>query len=321
MRKVCLILSLLALSTATKAQRLSDTLIVYLEERLEMRFILDDFVVLKEDSTQKSVSDYLSKFQSHLAQMESSLDPNAAEVMRYKGDGKITLTKGEEKIEFVAEGETLKNSGPRDLAIITHPWVRIELKTADIFDAVDMPIVAKFEEMAGRLPQKTRYAKTLGFAVNNDTMDILPEKLAYNSQGDYIEMGVGAGLNFYKGKFLGEFQTRMDLRFTTKNVLKSNPYVSFSWLYDVSRLDRVNINTFINVGHQWDFSKGEDEEESLFGIEAGILLNRSGDLFEDNTWRFGLNWEVGSGINVSPMMYVVGGFEKVQPGLRFTFGL
>ena len=320
MRKVCLILSLLALTASSHAQRLSDTLIVYMEERLEMRLILDDFIDLKEDSAKQSIRKILGDFQALLPQMDKALDPNVAEVLRFKGDEKISLSKGKDKVDFVLDGGALKNSGPRDLAILLHPLVRIELRTTNILDAVNMPIVAKFDEMLSRLPQKTRYAKTLGFSVKNDTMDILPEKLAKNSAGDYIELGVGAAANLYKGKWLGEFQTRLDLKFSTKNVLKSNPYVSLSWLYDVSRLDRVNINTFLNVGHQWDLSGGKDEE-TLFGIEAGFLLSRSGNLFEPKTWRLGLNWEAGDGIGISPMMYVVGGFEKVQPGIRITFGL
>lgn len=320
MRKICPIVILLLLSMSSKAQRISDTIKVFVEERLEMKLIMNNYDDLKTDSTKASVRSYLEQFQQQLPKLKADLKTEAAEELVYKGDGKIVLRAGEEQEIYIIATDALTNSGTRDKAIIIHPMVRIELMTADISDAINLPLLMSYDEMVSRLPQKTRYAKTIGFSVKEGVMDILPEEINNNSKGDYMELSVGAGANLFKGQWLGEFQTRLDFSFFNKNVLSHNPYVSYSWLYDFSRLDRVSINGFLNVGYQWDL-QAEVEEETLFGVEAGYLLNRQGDLFEENTWRLGLNWSPADGITVSPQMYVVGGFEKVQPGVRFTFGL
>ena len=320
MWKVCLIGSLFMLVLTSKAQRISDTVNIYIDERIEMKFVLDNYAELKDDSTKAVVSAFLTDFQKHLPELSKEMDVNASELLRYQDDDKIILRAREEKEVFMLSNDGLKNSGPRDKAILLHPKVRIEISAADLSEAVDVPFAKYFEEMVDSLPQKVRNSRVLTYSVKNDSLEAIIDKMDWKPTGDELEITFGAGANFYKGKWLGEFQTRMDLVFFEKNVLKHNPYVSYSWLYDFSRFDRVNINGFLNLGYQWDLARGK-EEESRSGVEAGFLINRNGNLFEPKTWRVGLNWEAGDGISVSPQMYVVGGFEKVQPGIRISFGL
>jgi len=323
MRKVCLILSLIIASIYSQAQqKMSDTLIVFVNERLEMKIILDDLHHLKTtDSLQKSLNQRLSEFQSHVKGISAELDPEVADVVKYKGDGAISLTKGEQKTVYLVQEDGLQASGSRDLGIIVHPEVRIELRTNDLSQLQNMPVAMVFDQMVARLPQKFKYARSVYFEYVSDSLYILPGKLSTNSVGDALELTGGVGTTLFKGHWIGEFELRADLMFFKKNVLRFNPYVSASLMYDFRNIESPKINTFLNLGFRSDADEGREKESRLVGFEFGYLMNRKGNLFEENTWRFGISWSPADGISVSPQMYIVGGFEKLQPGIRFSFGL
>lgn len=320
MRKVCPILIGLMLSISVKAQRMSDTIKVIVEDRIEMKIITEDFHNLKTDSVQLGVKSQLEQFQAQLPSIKSYLIANKAEQLIFEGDGTIRLKAGEEQAIFIIGEEGVTNSGTRDHAIIIHPAARIEIVAADITEIIEINLSEHFQSMVKALPEKTDYAMNLLYQVKADELTVISEEAIKSSAGDVIELTVGAGANLYQGQWLGEFQTKLELKFFNKNVMKHNPYLSYSWLYDFSTPKKMNINGFLNIGYQWDL-EAEKEDETLFGIEAGWLVNRSANLFEKNTWRLGLNWSPANGITVSPQIYVEGVFQKVQPGVRFTFGL
>jgi hypothetical protein len=69
-----------------------------------------------------------------------------------------------------------------------------------------------------------------------------------------------------------------------------------------------------------NFSTVRDNPNWL-GLEIGTLTKRSGDLFQPNTRRLGVNWGVAKHITVSPQIYWNGAFKQVSPGFRIGIGL
>lgn len=327
MRKLCPIFTLLVFNLNLQAQSISDTVKVIVEERLEMKIILKNYDLLKTETTKHEIQQYLEDFQKQVEQLGDELKASRAEELIYQGNGQLIVKNGAELEIYLITADELINSGSRDKGVIVHPKARIELTTADISDITEWDITKRFVKVVDSLPTQSRYAKTLNYSAKDDRIQFLSESINGQSAGDVIELSVGAGANLIKGQWVGEFQAKMDLMFFNKNILKHNPYLGYSLLYDFSGNERVNTYGFLNVGYAYDRSHGKGKE-NWFGVEAGFLLNNSSNqgmneyaLFEKNTWRFGLNWSPAKGITVSPQMFVVGGFEKVQPGLRISFGL
>ena len=57
-----------------------------------------------------------------------------------------------------------------------------------------------------------------------------------------------------------------------------------------------------------------------FGAELGYLTNRNGNFFDKNTFRLGVNWDIGRYMSVSPCLYISDNFNKMYPGIRLGIG-
>ena len=76
----------------------------------------------------------------------------------------------------------------------------------------------------------------------------------------------------------------------------------------------------MNAGYRYNLSKTMYKPNWL-GVELGYLLSRHGKLFRKNTFRFGVNWEIGKYITVAPQIYISGDFNEIYPAVRIGFGL
>ena len=62
------------------------------------------------------------------------------------------------------------------------------------------------------------------------------------------------------------------------------------------------------------------DNNRILRIEAGYLLSDNSEVFEENTFKLGLNWSVGKSVFVSPSIYFPGEFDRVFPGVRVGIG-
>jgi len=310
---------LLLIPKVSKAQKISDTVNVYIDNRLEMKLVLEDYELLKIDSVRMATEQKLKQFQSAMGTIGKNLSIEKAELISISEKEEITVREDIQKEVYLLKDGELKNSGVRDQAVLKTKDVEIYLTAVDLSKAIDLNMESCLQQMVDSLPAKSRFSRSLYFECKDGKVTYIEDKTESLTNGDVLELSLGGGANLYKGYWLGEISFRMDFRFFTKNVLTSNPYLSANLLYDFRDINRVKMNTFLNLGYSWDRSRGNDKE-NLFGVEVGYLIDRNGDLFEENTSRIGINWSPIKGVVVSPQMYIIGGFEKVQPGMRIGLG-
>ncbi|MBK6964776.1 MAG: hypothetical protein IPH20_12755 [Bacteroidales bacterium] len=95
--------------------------------------------------------------------------------------------------------------------------------------------------------------------------------------------------------------------------------MSYNQLSDFDENSKVNLNGFVNIGYRYNLSNDLNDPNWL-GLEVGFLAVENGDLFENNTYKFGFNWEIGKYISVSPQFYLSGDFKVFYPAIRIGFG-
>lgn len=136
---------------------------------------------------------------------------------------------------------------------------------------------------------------------------------------DMLSLSGGVGVNLIKNEPVIDISAGLALSFSKKRILKNQYYASYNLLFDFTGETTINVNGFLNIGYRNNASKKVNKSNWL-GVELGYLVNRQGDLFEKNTFKLGVNWELGKYVSVSPQLYMSGDFNQFYPAIRIGFG-
>lgn len=135
---------------------------------------------------------------------------------------------------------------------------------------------------------------------------------------DQIELKGGAGISFFKGKFMPNFEGQLGLLFSQKGILKNHYFAHYEIMYDfVSENDKTipQSNHFIDLGYSRNFTKNPDKA-NWYGVSVGYLISKKTDIFDDNTWRLSVHRNLSKNIELVPQIYFPGNFSKIFPGLK-----
>ena len=139
-----------------------------------------------------------------------------------------------------------------------------------------------------------------------------------DGQLDVLSLKGGVGVNLIRNQPIVDLSAEMGLIFCKKGILKNQYYLSYNQLSQFDDNSTVHLNGFFNVGYRHNLSNNKSNPNWL-GLELGYLTTRNGDLFEKNTFRLGVNWEIGKYITVSPQWYISD--QQTYPAIRIGFGL
>lgn len=163
-----------------------------------------------------------------------------------------------------------------------------------------------------------RLSVTYNYSFQGDNMihDHLSDKV--NGQLDALSLKGGVGANLIKNQPVVDLSAEAGLMFSKKGILKNQFYLSYNQLSDFSDVSKVSLNGFANIGYRYNLSHAASNPNWL-GVELGYLTVKQGDLFEKNTFRLGVNWEIGKYMTVAPQLYFSG--NSIYPAIRIGFGL
>ena len=164
-----------------------------------------------------------------------------------------------------------------------------------------------------------RYSNTYNYTFEG--MDLTHNKQfdVTNGQMDMLMLRGGVGVNLIKSEFVIDVAAEMAFVFNKKGIYKNQYFTSYNLLFDFMGESNVNLNGFLNLGYRYNFSKNIKKPNWL-GVEMGYLVNSQGELFGKNTFKFGLDWELGKNISVSPQLYFSDNFSEIYPAIRIGFG-
>lgn len=301
----------ICISSIGKAQAIGDTIISYIENQIELKVIIEDFDKLRHSN--QLVND-LENFQRHFSALEVTFELQEAELITYTPDSLITVEKIIAKSIYLIQDSSPINTGIRDKVVIHSKNTIINMTTSDLNNLKGVDFSGYLKKVIAQLPEKTRFSKSLYFQCKNNEVTSLEEKNTTNSEIDAIELTASAGVGLFKNQWIGDFTFRLGFSLNKKGAIDYFPYLTANLMYDFPSSNRTNINTFLSLGYQWTL------KSTKMRAEFGYLVSRQGGLFDENTFRFGLNWSPADAISVSPQIYFSDGFKKVTPGLRIGFG-
>ncbi|GEM_PF-1040425 len=293
-------------------QFIGDTVIVYVENRVEMKISISDYDKLRSSN---DVMEAVNEFSKLLAEVTS--DPDAPEVVKYTPGGELTIEPGNPKTIYLMSNGKLTDTGFRDLAIIEDESVLIELTTTNLANISELPLGDCLGKVITLLPAKRSWSRNLYYECVDGNVRELGERHKHNRL-DFLELNVGAGAGLVKGNWVPDLSLGIGIGFNKKGLTRF-PYISSNMMFDFSAENETNINTFLNIGYAWNPNKKADKNE-LLGFELGYLVSRQGELFGENTFRIAANWSPLKGVYVSPQLYISDNFDTAFPGIRIGFG-
>jgi len=195
---------------------------------------------------------------------------------------------------------------------------QLHIEYNEIESLVSADLIEKLKEVIdttstiqGRFSKIYNYSFIEGNLVHNKQLD---EQVGKTDML-FIKGGVGASL--IKNQPVIDLAAEIGLGFGKKGILKNQFYLSYTPLFDFVDNSTIDLNHFVNLGYRYNLSKNKNDSNWL-GLELGYLVSQEGDLFNEDTFKIGVNWEVGKYISISPQLYV--SKELTYPAVRVGFG-
>jgi hypothetical protein len=296
-----------------------DTIHFQSKEKLEIYFLVPDYHNLTKDEKLQTI---LLDFQSRLKEIKDKIPTASAYNIEYKYLEKIEVIQSTKIAGFTISDEKAMVRDFQNQVIITDPNSNYQVNIG--FDELDVLLGEDFNKLIGEvvaaLPAKDRYLRYLEYQPDSQTNRL---KLTQNRPSGYLDMlslQAGVGANVYRSKFLTDITGEISLQLNQKGILRNQFYISNNLMFAFDESNSAVINNFTNIGYRRNLSN-ERGKPNWLGIEIGTVTKKSGDIFQSNTLRLGMNWQVGKHITVSPQMYFNGFFKQVSPGFRIGIGL
>lgn len=313
MRLVCPILLVLIMPLSAFSQFTGDTIIVYIDQKVEVKIAVEDYA---KESERQEIVKALVEFQQLLPQLKDQLNADKADLIKISSDGTATIEAGKEKIVLLNKSGKLSNTGTRDEVQISSEHFNIFIVSSDIMNAEGLAFKSCMESAFAALPNKSSWSTSLYYECQDGKLTELERR---NNDLDFLEINLGAGAGLIRSKWVADLQFGVGLGFKKKGMAR-NPYLSTNILFDFDAENKVNINSFLNLGYRWNLNRKGPKAEML-GVEVGYLLTNEGDLFEGTTFKLGVNWSPAKGVTVCPQMYFTDDLNTAFPAIRIGFGI
>ncbi|MFK5857341.1 MAG: hypothetical protein QM503_14520 [Bacteroidota bacterium] len=230
----------------------------------------------------------------------------------------IKQTKGGERI--IWENNTQKKFQFNNQCNIRSEDYYLQIKFNDLQALMSDSLLIRLLEAIDKIDETNgRLSKTYAYTFQGNQL-IKDEQLDNRTKSlDILFLKGGLGVNLIKSELIIDISAEIGFGIARKGILKNQYYVSYNLLFDFMEESKTNLNGFLNVGYRHNLSNKIDRPNWL-GVELGYLINNQGDLFEKNTFKFSVDWELGKYVSVSPQLYLSNDGKDFYPALRLGFG-
>ena len=307
-----LILAILAFPILSHGQFIGDTVIVYVNNRAEIKVAVPDYEDLKKSD---SISIALTSFKNHIPEFTDQLSSEKADLVKYTIGKELTVEPGDPKIIYLNNNGVLSNTGFRDQAIISGEKYKIFITTSDLSKLTDLDLSDCMKNASAKLPEQTHWPRSISYECKDDNINELENK---NMEMDFLEFQLGAGAGLIKGQWVADLSVGLGLGLNKKG-MRRGPYISSNIIFDFDAEKNMSINTFLNAGFSWDLNR-KTENPNMLGVELGYLIAKQGELFGENTFKVGATWSPAKHIYITPQLFITDNFKQAFPGVRIGFG-
>jgi hypothetical protein len=314
--KISALTLLLLSSMVTSGQKqLLDSVCVRIDNNIELNLIIYDYSELAE-----TVEKDLKSLQVVLKD-NAGISEKESYTIDYLADKQLTIKQTEPGKRIIWEnGKQTTCQFNNQCNIYSNKYaLKIQFNERESLVSDNLP--AKLKEVIDTTSLiHSRFSKTYNFSFVGETLIHDKQSDEVNGQMDVINLKGGAGLNFIKNQPVIDLSAEIGILFSKKGILKNQYYLSYNQLSDFDENSKVNLNGFVNIGYRYNLSNVVKNPNWL-GLEIGYLAVQHGDLLKKNTFKFGINWEIGKYISVSPQLYLSGDSKEFYPAIRIGFGL
>lgn len=299
-------------------QSFSDSILYQGSEKMEMMILIKDYHLLTKNQHIRTV---LRDFQDRMSEVKESI-PEKAYIIEYQYQKNLEIL-GSNKLKSYSlkDGKGMVENFPNQATVSDGSQnFLITLHFDDIEDLIQADISIVLSQIIEGLPEKHRFMRYLEYQPDQQAGKISLTEDRHTGYFDMLSLQAGVGANAYRNRFLTDLTGEVGLSLNQKGILRDQFYVSNNLMFSFSAQNAAVINNFTNIGYRRNFSTVRDNPNWL-GVEIGTLTKRSGDLFQPNTMRLGVNWGVAKHVTVSPQLYWNGAFRQVSPGFRIGIGL
>lgn len=312
---VAVIIALMMLPQKSLSQAIGDTLIFYVDQKVEVKISVHDYSNLR---SKEQISEELRNFRYALPALKNALSSEQPEQLVFQSDGSVAIKSGDPTVIYQQGQGGLVSTGFRDRAVISREDFEITISSGDLSGTSDLALDDYFVRVINQLPSKTFRSRTLYFECVGEETKELSDQHITNPPGEFLEFELGAGGGLVKNNWVTDISFGVGVDFNKKGAHRY-PYISSNMLFDFTESNQINVNTFLNVGYGWNVTKFSPRKDKLY-VELGYLISRKGDLFAENTFRLGFKWAPIKGVYVSPHIYASDGLSNIYPGVRIGFG-
>ena len=175
------------------------------------------------------------------------------------------------------------------------------------------------ELMQENYDQKSKYIENIHYKVADDFSF---EKICQNERNHYYDQILLNGytsMQNVKNSWAVSIEAAMHFAFQRKGLTKNTYSLYYEWQYDFSDTDKRNINQFLSLGYTRNFSEDPDNS-NFYTFKFGYLMDKQGDLYNDDTFRLSVRRPLGKNINVEPQLYFNDFFKDVIPSIKIGIG-
>ena len=290
-----------------------DSVYVQINDNMELNLAIYEYPHLFEN-----VEKDLKSLQSILKD-NKIISGQASCTIDYEPDNLLSVkqTEPSEKIIWV-NGKQIRYQFNNHCYIYSNQY-KLKIKFNELEDLISDSLIIKLKQVIDTTSIiQNRSSKTYNYSFQGETLIRNKQLDGYNGQRDIISLKGGIGVNLIKNQAVIDLSAEMAFVFSKKGIQENQFYLTYNQLSDFSNNSKDNLNGFVDAGYRHNLSYSV-KDPNWIGIEIGFLTGRQGDLFEKNTVKLGVNWEIGKYISISPQLYISN--KSTYPAVRIGFGL
>jgi hypothetical protein len=190
----------------------------------------------------------------------------------------------------------------------------------DIQELQSDSLVIKVKEVLNSIyNRKGRFTLTYKYNYSSDSMTYDSGINKMNGSLDYLALQAGVGTSIIKNKLTTDITLGAGIVLSQGGYPRHDFYGTSSFYFDFNSKGDPTVSNMISLGYRYNLARNSDVSNWL-GVEFGYLKSSKSDLFDKNTLKFGVNWDLGKYIRVSPQLFFTSDFAKAYPGIRIGFG-
>lgn len=305
--------------SAQDSEKMRDSIRFRGHDDMDLLILADDYHTLRENGNLEEV---FETFQANLEEIQKDLPQDIPYLVEYWHQGKIQiqpspflktyqLSEGQQPLVNFQNKVIIHDAANKMEAIITFN---------DVGALLNINLLSVGEKITHQLPQRHRFLRTLEYRQDTAAGGLILSQDRFTGYMDMLSIRAGVGANVYKNGFFTDISGEIGIHLNQKGILKNQFYISNNLLFSFTENGGITTNNFTNLGYRINFSNDRLKPNWL-GVEVGLLTKRSGEIFNPNTMRLGVNWEVVKNVSVAPQLYFNGFFKQVSPGFRIGIGL